>query len=113
MIQRLLACALGLLCAGAVLLIVTSNSKAADFDKDWLFEDLTCEELVESYNNRVQILQQIIGAYNDCLSFADSPADTGHGALHCALIKKDGEFIAGMANDLADVFNARSCGKDK
>ena len=110
MIHRLAVCALGLACALAVLFLVAFESRSADFDKDWLLEDLTCEELVSGYTYGVIMLNEIISIYNECQVYADSPADEGHGALHCALIRKEGKFVQGMVNDIADVFNAR-CGK--
>jgi hypothetical protein len=107
MIARLAACALGLACVIAILFVVVFQSRSADFDKDWLYEDLTCEELVEGYNFNLEVLQQIVQQYYQCLDYADSPADAGHGLLHCAFIRKHGEFVQGLTNDLANVFNAK------
>jgi hypothetical protein len=107
MIHRLAACALGLAMVLAILFLVAFRSQSADFDSDWLLEDLTCEELVSAYAFEREVLDQVIESWHGCNAYADSPADAGHGALHCALIRKDGEFIQGMTNDIADVFNAK------
>ncbi len=112
MVHRLAACAFGLACTLVILVLVVADSRSADFDKDWLFEDLTCEELVVAYSGRMEILQQIVAAHNGCIAYSLSPADDGHGALHCALIKKDGEFVEGMANDIVAVFRAKKCGEE-
>jgi hypothetical protein len=107
MVHRLAACALGLACVLAILFLVAMRSNSADFEKDWLLEDLTCEELVSGYEFSRENLDQIIVSWGNCKAYADSPADAGHGELHCALIRKEGEFVQGMVNDLADVFNAK------
>ncbi len=109
MIHRLAACAFGLVIVLAVLFLVVFESRSADFNNDWLLEDLTCEELMSGYNFNIQMLTDVIRIYNECQVFADSPADDGNGALHCALIKKEGEFIQGMVNDMVAVYNAKSC----
>ena len=98
---------LALVCVLAIAFLVAFQSRGADFEKDWLLEDLTCEELISGYNFEVEMLNQIIEAWHNCNAYADSPADTGHGELHCALIRKEGEFVQGVANDLAGVFNAK------
>lgn len=108
MFSRLMACALGLACVLAILFIVAVKGKSADFDKDWLLEDLTCEELVSGYKFELEILSQIVESYNDCLAFYENSETSYHGDLHCALIKKEGLFVQGMANDIAGVFNAKS-----
>lgn len=113
MIRKLATAALGLVCVLAILFLVAFQSKGADFDSDWLLEDLTCEELVSAYSFNIEVLQQVIHSYNECLAYADSPADSGHGRLHCALIKLDGKFIEGLTNDLVNVFNAKLECRDK
>jgi hypothetical protein len=106
MAQRLLACALGIVCVLSILFLVALRSNGADFDGDWLLEDLTCEELLSAYQFEVEMLFQIVDSHKGCLSYYEGSDDV-HGGLHCALIKKDGEFVQGMANDIADVFNAK------
>ncbi len=110
MIHRIMACGLGLACALAVLFMVVTESKSADFNKDWLYEDLMCEELSSGYNFSLQMLTDVIRIYNECQVFALSPADAGYGALHCALIKKEGLYIEGMVTDLQGVYIAKGCG---
>jgi hypothetical protein len=109
MVSRLAACALGLACALAILFIVAVRSQGADFDSDWLYEDLTCEELVSAYRFEKEVLQQIIDSYNDCIAYYHEVEIPLHGDLHCALIKKEGLFIQGMASDFVAVFNAKGC----
>jgi hypothetical protein len=87
--------------------MVVYESRSADFNGDWLLEDLTCEELISGYQFQVEHLNQIIQAWVNCKAYADSPADTGFGELHCALLRKQGEFVQGSANDIAAVFNAK------
>ena len=110
MITRLGVCGLALVCVLAILFLVAFRSDAADFEGDWLYEDLTCEELVSGYEFEVEMLNQIKTLWLNCKAYADSPADTGHGELHCALLKKEGQFVQGVANDLAAVFNIK-CAK--
>jgi hypothetical protein len=107
MVTRLGAAGLALACFLAVLFLVAFQIRSADFEKDWLLEDLTCEELVSGYEFSRENLDQIIVSWGNCKAYADSPADAGHGKLHCALLRKEGEFVQGMVNDLADVFNAK------
>jgi hypothetical protein len=94
----------------AILFLVALRSDGADFDSNWLYEDLTCAELVEAHGFGSVMLDQIIYAHNQCMDYADSPADAGYGRLHCELIEKEGRFVQGMVNDVADVFNAK-CAK--
>ena len=112
MIYRFMACALGLACALAILFLVVFESRGADFNKDWLFEDLTCAELVAGYFTSTEMLTEVLRIHNECLEFIHSPADDGNGALACALIKKEGLFLQGMANDMVGVFEAKHC-RDK
>ncbi len=109
MIQRLMACGLGLACALAVLFLVVFESRSADFNKDWLYEDLTCEEVSSGGYFTFDMLSDVIRIYNECQVFALSPADAGYGVLHCALIKKEVLFLQGMVKDLVAVYDAKKC----
>jgi hypothetical protein len=112
MIQRLLACALGLACAIAILFLVVTQVRSADFDKDWLLEDLTCGELLSGYQFEVEILKEIITQYDNCLLFyKDAVPSPVHGDLHCALIKQEGMYVRGVVNDLVGVYRAKHCGE--
>ena len=110
MIHRLAASALGLVCVVAILFLVAFESRSVDFDGDWLYEDLTCGELASGYNFNVTMLAEVVRIHDECLAFSLSPADSGHGALHCALIKKEGVFVKEMANDIVAVYTAKRCG---
>lgn len=101
-----------LACTLAILFLVAFQSKGADFDGDWLLKDLTCEELKSAYRFEVEILNALGGVWRACKDYAESPADKGHGKLHCALLKKEGEFVKGVANDIAMVYNIK-CGQEK
>jgi hypothetical protein len=94
-----------------ILLLVVAQSKGADFDGDWRLDQLTCEELVSAYNFNLVNLQDLIISWKNCMIYADSEADTGHGLLHCALIKKEGKWLEGLTNDIVAVFNAKFCGE--
>jgi hypothetical protein len=108
MVPRLAACALMLALALSVLFLVAFQARSVDFDKDWLYEDLTCEELVSAYEFESEMLGQIVESWHQCNAFYDcEDCNNQHGALHCALIRKEGEFVQGTVNDLADVFNAK------
>jgi hypothetical protein len=107
MFHRLAASAFALIVVLAVLFLVTIRSNSADFDGDWLIEDLTCDELYEAYAFGRVVLKDTVEMYNNCRAYANSPADKGHGELHCAIIRKDGEFMQGLINDIANVFNAK------
>lgn len=115
MISRLASCGLALVCVLAILFLVAFQSRSADFNSDWLLEDLTCEELVAGYNFEVEMLQQIKESYDGCITYHQGSNSPPHGGVHCALLKKEGMFVEGLANDLAAVFNAKpECtGKDK
>ncbi len=110
MIHRIAACALALVCVITILFIIALRTHAADFEKDWLLEDLTCEELVSGYNFDVVVMNDLMLEYDNCRNYADSLADSGFGALHCALLKKEGVFVSGMINDIVGVFAAKRCG---
>jgi hypothetical protein len=108
MIPRIAASALALVCVLAILFLVAFRSRGADFDGDWLYEELTCEELQSAYEFEREMLLQIVGSWDNCIDFYDCEnCNNEHGALHCALIKKEGEFVQGMVNDIADVFNVK------
>ena len=109
MVSRLAACALGLACVLAILFIVAVRSEGADFDSDWLYEDLTCEELVAAHTFQREVVEQIAASYKDCIAYYQGVAVPPHGDLHCALIKKEGFFILRMARDFRAVFNAKKC----
>jgi hypothetical protein len=107
MIHRLAASAFALIIVLGILFLVALRSDSADFDSNWLLEDLTCSELQEAYGFSTVMLDQIIYAHNQCMDYARSPADAGFGRLHCELIEKEGKFVQGMVNDIVDVFNAK------
>ena len=107
MIYRIAAIAFGLACAMLVLMIVVSKSNAADFNSDWLLEDLTCSELISGYTFELEVLKDLVSLYDECLDFYTGTNATPHGDLHCALLKKEGEFVLGLTNDIAAVFNAK------
>jgi hypothetical protein len=112
MITRLFVCAFAITCT-LVALFFATQSGGADFSSDWLLEDLTCEELISGYHFEVEMLDQLKGAWQSCMTYSMSPADAGFGVLHCALLKKEGIFVQGMANDLAAVYNAKPECTDK
>jgi hypothetical protein len=91
----------------AIVFLVALRSRTADFNGDWLLEDLTCEELVEAYGFELVVLDQLVDTYTGCLEYSNSPADAGFGRLHCELLRKEGEFVKGVANDIANVYNAK------
>ncbi len=106
MLHRL---ALGFTVVLGILFLVAFECKGADFDGDWLYEELTCEELQSAYDFEREMLDQVIVAWHQCNAYYDcEDCNNEHGALHCSLIKKDGEFIQGVVNDIADVFNAKT-----
>ena len=104
---RLGVAALAVTCVWFILICVVDAANSTDFDGDWLLEDLTCAELTEAYGFSRVMLDQIIITHNGCMDYAASPADAGLGYLHCALIRKEGVFVQGMVNDIANVFNAK------
>ena len=108
MIQRLMACGLGLACVIAILFLVAMQSRGADFSSDWRLDQLTCEELRSGYDFNVQILEDILNQYKECLAFYKDAVDSPkHGDLHCALIRKEGTYVKGFTNDIAGVFNTK------
>jgi len=114
MIPRLAASAFGLIVVIAIVFLVALQSRGADYTGDWLLEDLTCAELQEAYSFGRVLLDQHIHTFNECLAYAQSPADAGYGLLHCAVLKKDGKFVQGLVNDIASVYNAKiECTSDK
>jgi hypothetical protein len=104
----------------AVLFIVAFESRGADFDSDWLLEDLTCEELVSGYNFEVEVLGQLVEEWRNCNAYVGLPGVSEDldiplvERVHCALLRKEGEFIQGMTNDIVAVHNAKpECGARK
>jgi len=107
---RVGAVAMAFACAIAILFIA-AVSEGANFDKDWLLEELTCEELIAGYKFEIVALQDIVRLYNECRAEANKFDADPHIQLYCALLRKEGEFVQGKANDLADVYNAKTeCG---
>lgn len=110
MITRIGVFGLALACVLAMLFLVVFQAKGADFDNDWLLEDLTCEELVAAHAFEVEVFQQIVESWHGCQAYYDcEDCNNEHGLLQCALIRKDGEFIQGIINDLVAVFDAKEC----
>ncbi len=107
MITRLLVCATAITCILTILFFVTNRSSSADFTGDWLLEDLTCEELISGYEFEVEMVDQIRESWEFCKAYAESPADAGHGLLHCALLKKEGMYVAGLGSAIADVYSIK------
>lgn len=97
--------ALTLLSIGAILLLVTTKSDALE---SIIYEDLTCEELINGYNFNVNVLQDMMLYYDGCLSYIDETLDGHpHGALTCRFIREHGLFVQGIVNDIAAVFNIK------
>jgi hypothetical protein len=110
MITRLGVAGLALACVLAILFLVAFEIRSANFDGDWLYEELTCEELRSAYHFNREVLDQIQESWHQCNAYYDcEDCNNKHGALHCALIRKEGVFVQGMVNDLAGVFNAKEC----
>lgn len=107
MFPRLMASAFAIMIVIAIVFLVALRSRTANFDSDWLLEDLTCEELVEAYGFEYVVLTDLKLNHDQCLDYARSPADAGHGFLHCALLRQNAEFVKNMTNDIAAVFNAK------
>ena len=106
MLHRL---ALGFTVVLGILFLVVFECKGADFDNDWLYEELTCEELRYAYTFEREMLDQTIQSWHQCNAYYDcEDCNSKHGALGCALIRKDGEFIQGVVNDIADVYNVKA-----
>jgi hypothetical protein len=103
---RLGVAALAVTCLWFILICVVDAANSADFDGDWLLEELTCEELREAYGFNLVVLDDLLSTYTNCVAYSQSPADTGHGELHCALLRKHGEFVQGQTNDIVNVYNA-------
>ena len=107
MLKRLVVCGLAVLGLLGIVLLSAAPSPGTEFDGDWLYEDLTCEELQSAYFFEAEVLEQIVESYKQCLAFyAESPPEA-HGDLHCALIKREGLFVESLVNDLVDVFNSK------
>jgi len=104
---RLAVAALATACLITILALVATSSKGADFRSDWLLEDLTCEELLSGYSFNVNRLQGLLDSYTGCVSYYRGENAPPHGDLHCALIRKEGEFLEGFTNDIVGVFNTK------
>jgi hypothetical protein len=91
----------------AILFLVALRSDGADFDGDWLLEDLTCGELASAYQYAVEEVDSTRQHYDGCFDFYKDMEEHPHGLIHCALIKKQGEFIVGVVKDIVAVFNAK------
>ena len=105
MMIRIGICALALACALTVLALVVTDSEGLGF---MLYEDLTCEEMVFSWRFNLEVLDDILVSYDNCLDYVD-PELSGHdhGALGCAFIREHGLFVQGIVNDIAAVHNIK------
>ena len=105
MIIRLGVCALALACALAIFAMVASESKGLDAI---MYEDLTCEELIHSYNFNINVLQDMMTYYDGCMDYVSESLDGHpHGELTCSFIREHGLFVQGIVNDIAAVFNIK------
>ena len=76
--------------------------------EDILYEELTCEELVFSYNFNREVLDDMLVYHDGCIDFIDAELQGhSHGALECSFLREHGEFVRGIANDVASVFNIK------
>jgi hypothetical protein len=107
MFHRLAACGFALIIVLAILFLVALRSDGADFDGDWLLEDLTCEELLSAYQYSVEEVASIQSYYEGCSDFYKGVEEHPHGLIHCALIKKNGMFVVGVVNDIVAVYEAK------
>ncbi len=96
----------GIACLVAVFALVATSSE------NIIYEDLTCEELVHSYNFNSEVLVTIIQHYDNCLNYVDPELD-GHpyGKLTCEYVKEHALFVQGIVNDLAAVFSIKCAEK--
>ena len=90
------------ICVIGISVMVATSSKGL---QDILYEDLTCEELVHSYNFNINTLLDTMQYYDGCLDYVDKTLDGNpHGELTCKFIREYGMFIQGIINDVADVY---------
>ena len=83
MITRLGGAGLALACVLAILFLVALRSNGADFEKDWLLEELTCVELQSAYTFEREMLDQIIQSWHQCDAYYEcKDCNNEHGALH-------------------------------
>lgn len=102
---RLGVSALAILCLGAVLLMVTTKSEALEHI---LYDDLTCDELLHSYDFNLNVMQDIVSYYDGCVAYTDEALDGNpHHKLTCEYIKEHALFVQGIVNDVAAVYNIK------
>jgi len=109
MIYRLYLWAMAAVCLVAVSCMIATDSEGL---QSILYEDLTCEELWFSYHFNVEVLDDIVNSYDNCLDYVDDKiAGHTHGALGCSFIREHGGFVQGIVNDVAGVFNIKCADK--
>ena len=102
---RLCVSALAILCLGAILLLVATQSRALE---SIIYEDLTCEELKHGYGFNKAVLSDLVSYYDGCVDYADSPASVGElDMLSCRFIREHATFVQGIVNDIASVYNIK------
>lgn len=108
MFIRLKLYALALVCLGAVLFFVVSE---ADSLENILYDELTCEELLHSYNFNIEVMNDMLVYHDGCLAYISTELyDHDHGALTCSYIKEHALFVQGIVNDVAAVYNIKCAG---
>lgn len=105
MLIRLGVCALAFACLVTVLVLVTMKAKGLEAI---LYEDLTCEEMVYSYNFNREVLVGMLEYHDGCLDYIDDTLEGhNHGALGCKFLREHGMFVQGIVNDIAAVYNIK------
>lgn len=98
---RLAVAGLAVLCIWAVFLLVVTKGQALETIQ---YDELTCEELVHSYNFNIEVMQDMLKYHNGCLSYIDETLDGNpHGKLTCRFILEHALFVQGIVNDIVSV----------
>lgn len=103
LIRLSIAAALVTVCMIAAVIV----ADGADLKGDWLLEDLTCAELQAGYGYNIEELQSMLSHYQGCFDYYKGMEEQPHGLVHCALIKKQGQYLQGLTNDIVNVFNTK------
>ena len=102
MITKLAVYLLAVLCLISIFARVSTSLETIQYD------ELTCEELIHSYQFNITVMRDMMEYYDGCLDYIDETLDGHeHGKLTCEFIKEHALFVQGIVNDVAAVYNIK------
>lgn len=108
MVIRLALC--GLIAMSVLMLVMVVAFRATALESI-VYDELTCEELLFSYDFNKAVVDDMVDYHAGCVDFAEGRLGTSNDVLSCRFIREHGLFVQGIANDLAATFNIKCANK--